>query len=114
MNDGPLVVNKIDTISFAMRVILEEVIARLLEKPFKGVKLELQQRPFVHIAGAVDAHLATGPGQIGRLVVLQPVGLDHHVAPAQHGVAFNHSFQIGTAKQVVAHQEGRQGTAHAR
>ena len=89
-----------------MRIVLQKVIARRVKETFKGVELELQQRPLVHIARAVDQHMAAGLGHIGGLVVSQLVGLDDHAVAAQHGVALQHRFKVGTPRHAVTLQKG--------
>ena len=77
-----------------MRVVLEEVVTRLVEKPFGGFEFEFQQRSLEDIAGTIYQDVAPRFGQIGGLVILQPVSLDHRIAPAQHRIAFHHGLQV--------------------
>ena len=111
MDDRAVLVHKVNTIRLTMRIVLQKVIARRVEEALKGVELELQQGPFVHIARAVDQHMATGLGQVGGLVILQLVRLDDHAAPAQHGIAFKQRFKIRATRHAVTLNKGGHGVA---
>jgi len=112
VDDGALVVQKIDPAGLAIGVVFQKTVAGLGEEAFERIDLELQRRAAVGVARAVDAHVATGLGLVVGLVVLHVVGADHRGAAAQHGVAFDHGFQIGAAAHPVARDEGWHLGAH--
>ena len=101
----PLVINEVGAVRLAMPAVEEKAVLGLDEKAFKRLHLELQQRPFVHVASPVDAHIAPGTGQVVGLVVLQPVGPDDGVAPAQNRIAFQNGFEVGAAGGALAKQK---------
>ena len=82
MNDEALIVNKVHLAGFTVRIVLEKVVAGGVEKALKGVQLDLQQGPLVHVASPVDAHMALRSGQVGGLVVIQSVRFNDHVGSA--------------------------------
>ena len=90
-----------------MGLAIGKVVDRLLEKAFKALDLELQQAALVQVAGAVDAHMAAGPGQVIRLVIFQAVGVDHGVGLAHDGIPLHQGIQVGPARDAVALQEHR-------
>jgi hypothetical protein len=56
-DDGALVVQEVNALGLAVGVVFQEAVARLVEKAFKRIDLELQQRAFKGVARAVDATL---------------------------------------------------------
>jgi hypothetical protein len=45
-DDGALVVDEVDALGLAVGVVFQEAVARLVEKAFERIDLELQQRAF--------------------------------------------------------------------
>ena len=109
-----MLVKKIDPIGLPVGAVRQKLVPRRDEETLGGVQLELQLRPFVHVAGPVDAHVAARFGQVVGLVILQAVGADHGVAAAQLGIAFKHRIQVGAATDAVTGQEERLAAAHRR
>ena len=86
----------------------EETVVRVGEKAAELIHPQLQFRALIDVARIVDAHLAGGGGQVGRHVVFHAVGMDHRVAPAQLGMAFEIGLDVGLQGELVAHDEGGQ------
>ena len=95
-----------------MGFVQQELVTWRHEKAFGGIHLELQQRAFVNIAGAVDADIAARFGEVIRRVILQPVGADDGVAPAEFRIALQHRIQIGASAGALAAQESGRAAAH--
>ena len=112
MNHRPLLVQKVHPVGLAVGLVAQKMVSGLVEKTFKGIHPQLQQGAFVDIAGAVDPHMAARLGQIGGLVVFEPVGLDHHVTAAQHGLAFHDRLQVRPAGDVLARNKAGQTATH--
>jgi len=88
------------------------LVTGFVEEALKGVDFQLQRRTFVDIARAVDVHIAMRLDQVIGLVVLHAVGLQHHVALAHHGVAFDNGVEIGAAQGMVTREKGGHLLAH--
>ena len=112
VHHGAVAVHKVHPRRVSMRLRGQEAVARVAEEALEGLHPQLQRRAFVDVAGAVDAHLAVGFGQVLGHVVVQPVGADDRVAPAQLGVAFDQCIQIGLAADVIALHKHGQLRAH--
>jgi len=85
---------------------------RLIEEALERFDLELEQWTFEDIAAPVDADVAARLGQVVRLVILQAIGVDDGVAPAQLRLALDHGLQVGTAEHVLARKIRGQLVAH--
>ena len=99
-------------------MVTEQVQPSTIEMTFDGVALHAvagQTLSAALINSGIrtwgTGNTAAGPGQITGLVIVQPISLDHQVAPAQHGFTLHHRVQIGVAKQPLTGYKGRQRTA---
>ncbi len=109
---GTVAVDEIHTCRVPMGAVAQELVARVAEKPFKGIHTQLQRRTFVHIACAVDAHRPARTGSIVGCRVFEALCADHRVAPAQHGIAFNLGADVGLPRDAVARHKHRQLRTH--
>jgi hypothetical protein len=91
-----------------MRAVGKQLVARIVEKAFERVDVQLQLAAFVDIARPVDAHLAGGGGQVVGHGVFHAVGVDHRIAAAQLGIAFDHGALVGLAPHALARNKHRQ------
>jgi len=106
------VVHEIGPVGLAVGAVFQKLVPGLGKKALERVHLELQHRAFIDVARPVDAHVAGGVDQIVRLVIGSPVGLQHHVALAHHGVAVDHRVQVRPAQDVVAAEKRGHLLAH--
>ena len=113
-NHRPIRVEEIDAAGGSVGAVGQEAVTRLGEEALESLDLEFELGAFKDVAGAVDAHLAAGLGQVVGLVVVDALGLDHHVGAAQHGVSFDLHVQLGASADAVAPHEGRQLGAFGR
>ena len=114
MNHRPLVIHKINPAGLAMGIVAQKMVGGLVKEALKRIHAQFKQRTLIDVAGTVDQHMAGGFGQVGRLVVFQPVGLDDHVALAQHGTTFNHGFQVWASSDALTRDKSGQAAAHFR
>jgi hypothetical protein len=107
-----LVIQEVHARGLAVRLVLQESVARLAEEALEGLDLELQQRAFVDVAAAVHVDVAARLGQVVGLVVLEPVGADHRAGAAQLGIALDDGLQVRAAGAAVAGDERRRRAPH--
>ncbi len=112
MHQRAVAVNEIDPVRLAVGLGGQQAVARVGEEAFERIHPQIQGRAFVAVACAVDAHVAARLGQVFRHVVVEPIGADDGIAPAQFGVAFDGGVQIRLAADAVTGDEHRQLRAH--
>jgi hypothetical protein len=111
-DDGALFVDKLDALCLAMRAVAQELVAGLVEVALKCIDLELELAALIAVAGAVDAHIAPGLGQVLGHVVFQPVRPNGQIATAQARGPVNHGALIRLPCQFVTRQKNRRARAN--
>ena len=84
-----------------MPLAAQQLVAGFGDAALKRLDFQIQVGAFKHIARLVNAHISTGAGHVGGLKVINPLGADQGIGPAQLHVSQHEQIQIRASRQMV-------------